>query len=228
MKSHMVFTDVDLESCLNDLFGAHHLEGRGTLSYEVEGSGSSIMGLAQALSGETTLTASNGALTGFNVEHSLRQLERSPLSVAGELRGGRTPFDRLRAKIKIAEGTANLDEFEIDGPAIRLALGGSASIPAREFNLQGTAGLIPAANTATAAPELPFVVRGSWDDFQVTPDPRSLINRSGAAIPLLNAVRDRKAREDAIRSTIERWTGGPVKPASPPADGQFEATEPRR
>jgi AsmA protein len=40
------------------------------------------------------------------------------------------------------------------------------------------------------------------------PDPEALIRRSGAAAPLLDAVRDRSAR-DAVRSAIERLTGAP-------------------
>jgi AsmA protein len=38
------------------------------------------------------------------------------------------------------------------------------------------------------------------------PDAEALIRRSGAAAPLLDAVRDRRAR-DAARSLIERLTG---------------------
>jgi AsmA protein len=49
------------------------------------------------------------------------------------------------------------------------------------------------------------------------PDPEALIRRSGAAAPLLNAVRERSAR-DAVRSAIERLTGtSPAAPAAEPA-----------
>jgi len=45
------------------------------------------------------------------------------------------------------------------------------------------------------------------------PDPEALIRRSGAAAPLLNAVRDRRARDEA-RTVIERLTGAPAVPAA--------------
>ena len=48
------------------------------------------------------------------------------------------------------------------------------------------------------------------------PDPEALIRRSGAAAPLLNAVRDQRAR-DAVRSVIERFMGGQA-PAIPAAE----------
>ena len=68
-----------------------------------------------------------------------------------------------------------------------------------------------------AAPfELPFIVQGSWNDPIMLPDPEALIQRSGAAAALLNAVRDRRAR-DAVRSAIERLTGGAPAGTAVPA-----------
>jgi AsmA protein len=56
------------------------------------------------------------------------------------------------------------------------------------------------------------------------PDPEALIQRSGAAAPLLNAVRERRAR-DAVRSTLERLTGGAAPGGAAPA--AEHATEPK-
>jgi AsmA protein len=203
VKAQMQFADVDLESCLNELLGIRNLEGKGNLYVALESSGDSVMGLTHALNGNATLTATHGALTGFNVEQLLRRLDSRPLSGTGSLRSGSTPFDTLTAGIKIVKGTATMEDVRIDGPAVRVGLGGSASIPSREVDLQGTASLIPAASDAKTGFDLPFVVRGPWDDFIIVPDPQSLIRRSGAAAPLLDAIRG-------------RLTGG----AAPAATGQ--------
>jgi AsmA protein len=56
------------------------------------------------------------------------------------------------------------------------------------------------------------VVQGPWDDPLIFPDPESLIKRSPASAPLLDAVKDRKTR-DAVRSVLERFSGGGQKPA---------------
>jgi AsmA protein len=50
----------------------------------------------------------------------------------------------------------------------------------------------------------------------IFPDPESLLRRSPASAPLLDAVKDRKTR-DAVRSVLERFTGGGAKPAVPDA-----------
>ena len=120
------------------------------------------------------------------------------------------------ATAKIAQGTARVEEMRLEGGAIRLALGGSASIPTRNLDLRGTATLVSGSAGAAPAFELPFVVQGSWDDPIMLPDAQSLISRSNAAAPLLDAVRDRKTR-DAVRSVIDRLNrdGAEAAPAQP-------------
>ncbi len=195
IKSQLLFAEVDLESCLGELFGIRKLEGKGNLSLSLEASGDSVMALTRTLAGSANLTARQGGIAGFNVEQLLKRLEQRPLSIGGDFRRGRTPFEKLDATAKIAQGTASLEDVRIEGGAIRLTLGGLASIPARELDLKGTATLVSATAGATPMFELPFVVQGPWDDPILLPDAQSLIRRSGAAAPLLEAVRDRKTRE---------------------------------
>ena len=221
LKSQLQFTEVDLENCLGQLFGLHRLEGKGNISFAVEGSGSSVLGVTQTLNGTASLIGQDGALLGLNVEQLLRRLERRPLSGGGEFRTGRTPFDKIAVALKINQGIVTVDDVKIEGSAVRLALAGSAAIPERDLDLKGTASLVAAGKSETAAFELPFIVQGPWDDPIMLPDPEALIRRSGAAAPLLNAVRDRSAR-DAARAVIERLTGAPS--AAPPA-GAIPANE---
>jgi AsmA protein len=174
------------------------------------------------LNGTATLTGTDGAIAGLNVEQLLRRLERRPLSGGGEFRSGRTPYDKITVALKIVQGTVTVEDVKIEGSAVRLALAGSASIPERELDLKGTAALVAASRPGVAAFELPFIVQGSWDDPMMLPDPEALIRRSGAAAPLLNAVRERSAR-DTVRSVIERLTGAPSGGAIPAAE---QATAP--
>jgi AsmA protein len=161
----------------------------------------------------------DGALAGLNVEQLLRRLERRPLSGGGEFRSGRTPYDKITVALKIAEGTVTVEDVTIEGAAVKLGLAGTASIPARELDLKGTASLVAPPKPGAAPFELPFIVQGSWDDPIMLPDPEALIRRSGAAAPLLNAIRERRDR-DSVRSAIERLTGG-----TPPA-GTIPTTDP--
>jgi AsmA protein len=206
-KSQLQFTDVDLQSCLGQLFGVHRLEGKGNISLDVEGTGDSVLAVTHTLNGTAGLTGQNGAIAGFDVEQLLLRLERRPLSGGGDFRTGRTPFDSIAVALRIAQGKVTIDTVKVDGPGVKLAMAGSASIPMRQLDLTGTAALVAAAKPGAVPFSLPFIVQGSWDDPIMLPDAEALIRRSGAAAPLLNAVRERNAR-DAARALVDRLTGG--------------------
>jgi AsmA protein len=221
-RAQLQFSNVDLEQCLGDMFGIRKLEGKGNLSFAIDSSGRSVYDLTKGLNGTAGLTSRKGAIAGFNVEQLLKRIERRPLSGGGEFRTGKTPYEMLTVNLKIVQGVANVEDVRMEGPSVGLALAGSASIPERELDLRGTASLlsISASGSNAAAPafELPFMVQGPWDDPIILPDPESRIQRSGAAQPILDAVRNRSPR-DPIRSAIERLTGtAPAEPAeAPPA-----------
>lgn len=225
VKSQLQFTDVELENCLGQLFGLRRLEGKGNISLAVEGTGESVLAVTRTLNGTAGLNGLNGALAGLNVEQLLRRLERRPLSGGGEFRSGKTPYDRITVALKIVKGTVTVEDMKVEGAAVRLALAGTASIPERELDLKGSAALTTTAKPGAMPFELPFIVQGSWDDPIMLPDPEALIRRSGAAAPLLNAVKERSAR-DAVRSAIERLTGGQPAAEATPAAEQAPASKP--
>jgi len=214
VKGQFQFTDVDLQSCASELFGISKLSGRGNLNVSLVASGSSPFGLAQSLDGTATLTGHDGAISGFNAEQLLKRLERRPLSGAGSFRSGSTPYDNLTISVKFSDGIATAEDVRVEGPAARLTLTGTASVPSREYDLKGIASLVSAPNSPPGF-QLPFVVQGPWEDPLIFPDPESLIRLSPASAPLLDAVKDRKTR-DAVRSVLERFTGGGAKPAAAP------------
>ncbi len=210
VKAQFQFLDVDLQACAGELFGINRLSGRGNLNVSVVASGSSPFGLMQSLDGTATLNGHDGAISGFNVEQLLKRLERRPLSGAGNFRSGSTPYNNLTVSVKFAEGIATTDDVKLENPSTRITLTGTASVPSREYDLKGTASLM--ANGASSF-DLPFVVQGPWDDPLIFPEADSLIKRSTVTAPLLDALKDRNTR-DAVRSVLERLTGG-QKAATP-------------
>ena len=206
VKAQFQFTDVDLQACASELFGINKLSGRGNLNVSLVASGSSPFGLAQSLDGTATLTGHDGAIAGFNVEQLLKRLERRPLSGGGNFRSGSTPYDNLTVAVKFNDGIATAEDIRVEGPA--------AQADADRHRIGAVARIRPEGRRQPDLGagggngfELPFVVQGPWDDPLVFPDPESLIRRSPASAPLLDAVKDRKTR-DAVKSVIERFTGG--------------------
>lgn len=214
VTSHLRFSDVDLANCLGQIFAVHKLEGRGTLTFDVSGSGDSVWALTRTLNGTASVDAHDGALAGIDVEQLLRRLDKRPLSGNGDFRTGRTPFNRLTLKVKINQGTVSVDDLHVDGPAVRIALGGQASVPTRDVDLQGTATLVSTGSDGEF--NLPFVVQGPWENPIILPDASSLIRRSPAAAPLLEAVKRHSAGE-AVRSVIDQLFAAPPAQSAAPA-----------
>jgi AsmA protein len=217
----MQFLDVDLADCLGQIFNMRKLEGRGDLALDVNASGDTVLAVTHALNGTATLNAQSGALDGLNVEQLLRRLERRPLSGNGGFRTGSTPFDQLVVNLKVDQGVVSVTDMHVDGPSVKLVVGGQASVPTRDLDLKGVATLV-SSNSGDEF-DLPFVVQGSWDDPMMLPDPESLIRRSGAAAPLLNSAKSYNASE-AVRSVIDQLLASPpaatpaVSPASAPVN----------
>jgi AsmA protein len=173
-SSEMQFSEVNLQRCLGQLFDVDQLSGSGSVGFSIASSGRSVKELAGNLNGTVHIAAVDGGLSGLNVEQAMRRLQRSPLSSSGDLRAGRTPFDRLDIGLSIAQGLATIDNVALEGPGVRLAVTGSTSIPEREFNLAGTANLISDTSDAATLFELPFTVKGQWTSPSIAPDTRAL------------------------------------------------------
>ncbi len=182
----------DAEKGFGDIADVRQLEGIGSLSLTVMGAGKSVNAIAHSITGSADVELQNGALNGINVEQVLRRLGRRPLSVLTELRGGRTLFDRFVTRLMIAQGIADFEQSQIESPAFRVTLAGRASIPKRSLDLHGTASLkrVDGAGDATSASyDLPFLIRGSWDDPSLLLDTATLIRRSHAAPTHLDAAK---------------------------------------
>ncbi|MET0278255.1 MAG: AsmA-like C-terminal region-containing protein, partial [Pseudorhodoplanes sp.] len=221
--SQINFEDVNLERCLGDLFGMNRIEGRGNLAITLEGTGNSVHAITSTLNGEASLASAKGAITGLNVEQLLRRLERRPLSGGNEFRSGRTPFESLTVQINVAKGQATVEEVTLKSPGVRLEIAGAASIPARDLDLKGIATLVSASSGDRKTFELPFVVQGPWDDPLMLPDAQILIQRSGAAAPLLEALRGRNERDAARPAAIPALPAARETEAAAPARAQEAA-----
>jgi AsmA protein len=194
LRAQLQFADVALDQALGMLMDIRRVEGQGNIGLTFDGSGTSVYDLARSLNGIMTLNSRKGAITGINIEQLLKRLERNPLSARGDFRGGKTPFDTLTVNLKVTNGMANVEDLRLEAPALRVSLTGFSSIPERDLDLKGTASLLT--TDPSAAFDLPFVVQGPWDNPIVWPDVQLLIRRSGAAAPLVDAVRQRLKREE--------------------------------
>lgn len=212
--------DFDLERGIGDIAGIRRLDGKGVLDLSLEGRGPHAEAIVRNVSGRIQLTASQGTLTGINVEQVLRRLERRPLSGAPDLAGGRTAFEKLALKLAVENGKANVEEAGIENSLVRVRFSGEASLVHRDLELRGHAMLVrPATGTAQPPFDMPFVVQGSWSRPYLLPDAAALIQRSGAAAPLIEATRKQQLERE--KQTVPAAANEPM-PATEPSEAASE------
>ena len=216
VRAQLQFSDVDLDQCLSELIGIRRIEGRGTLGFTFESTGASVYELTQALNGTANLAsrkARSQASTSSNCSSGWSAIRSL---VAADFRSGKTPYEALAVSLKVIQGTAHVEDLRVDAPGVRLTLAGSASIPSRDLDLRGTASLVTGgARDGAQGFELPFLVQGPWDDPLIWPDAQALIKRSGAAAPLLDAVRNRLNAGNSAAPPAEAPAAAPSGPSPP-------------
>ena len=67
---------------------------------------------------------------------------------------GSTPYDELTIAVKFSDGIATAEDVRVEGPAARLTMTGTASVPSREYDLKGMANLVapPVPRPASSCP----------------------------------------------------------------------------
>ncbi len=179
IRSQLSAERVDLGAFSADVFETRSLTGTGTLQHQIETSGRTVGELVTNAVGRMAFTARNGDFIGTNLNDAMRRIERQPLAVARDWRGGRTSFEQLTLNGTIAGGTLEISDGQAAGAAFRLALDGRILLAERIYRLSGTV------QSTSGAHSIPFDVSGPLAEPVVAVNTRALLERSGAAAPLL-------------------------------------------
>ncbi len=159
------------------------LDGVVALSSE----GETIAAAAGALRGEANFQLGQGDFSGLDLELALRRLEKRPLSIASDVRNGRTGFDAASIDLKVENGVAGADARG-RGPGVEFSVTGAVDIAGRSLDLKLLAKQATPASPGETEPRLSMEIAGPWNEPRLTLDARGLISRSPAAAPLLRGL----------------------------------------
>ncbi len=174
---------------MNDLFLSQRLSGALAGDFDIASAGDTWGRILRGLRGAAHVTLRDGEVSGIDFEQALRRLEKRPLAMASEIRGGRTALSQANLDIAFDNGIATLQRGDATGPGVKLNVAGSVDVPGRSLDLKlvaGQAGI--EASESSTAPQLSLDLRGDWDQPVRSFDARSLIRRSPAAEPLLRSL----------------------------------------
>lgn len=123
---------VDIRALMKDAIDKEPLEGRGSLSLDVNTRGANADALKRALAGQAVLELRDGAVRGVNVGKMLRDakavLKSGQAASSTASATEKTDFSELTASFRIAGGVARNDDLAMKSPLLRLGGAGDIDI----------------------------------------------------------------------------------------------------
>jgi len=124
-------TGINVGPLLKDAANFEMLEGKGNVSLDVSGQGSTVSALKQALKGNAAIKLTDGAIKGINIAGSIRDAKAKLGALKGEKTQAasqteKTDFSELTATFNIKNGVAHNSDLAGKSPLLRL--GGEGDI----------------------------------------------------------------------------------------------------
>jgi len=192
---------------LHDAARIDTLEGKGTVSADVQTHGASMDALKKALNGRASVNLADGALNGIDIGAAIRaartnidQIRRRPVHQSNDM-AQKTDFTELKATFAIRNGVAHNDDLSLKSPLLRLGGAGDIDIGNDSLNyvLQATLVASATGQGGRAASDLtgvtiPVKLTGAMDA------PHWSVDFAGLATGL--------ARQKLQEELLKRATGG--------------------
>jgi len=223
----------DAYSFLKDAADFQRLEGKGTISMDVSGSGASQRAIVSALNGDANLEFTNGAIRGVNVAQMIRNLGTG---IVQGWQGGtqeKTDFASFGASFKVAKGNATTKDLHLIGPLVRMTGSGTVNLPAKSVNFKVDPQLVASLKGQGGEKDLsglgvPVMIVGPWDNPKFYPDIKGILENPQAAIQQFKqfgkdagtlpgvdkanafkgVIKDGKVNKDALMEGIGGLLGG--------------------
>ena len=129
---------VTLGPLLKDALNNDLLEGRGSVTLDVQTGGATVSAMKKALSGNASLALRDSSLKGVNLGELLRKARSlrgsNPPVEQGATPAERTDFTELGASFVIRNGVAHNDDLSAKSPLLRLAGSGDVDIGANSID----------------------------------------------------------------------------------------------
>ncbi len=239
----LTLTKFDARSLLMDAAGFQRLEGRGTISLDLNANGASQRAIVSALGGKANLEFTDGAIRGVNIAQMMRNLGTG---IVDGWQGGdneKTDFASLGASFTVAKGNATTKDLHLVGPLVRMSGAGTVNLPAKQLNFRVDPQLVASLEGQGGKKDLaglgvPVMIVGPWSKPKIYPDIKGILENPAAAyerfkqfgdgvakIPglekidktgaLQNAIKDGKVNKDALIEGLGGLLGGAQPKAAP-------------
>jgi AsmA protein len=196
---------------MKDLAEFDWVEGRGNLALAITGQGRTEREIVETLGGKAEFKVADGAVLGWDVTQSLRELRQGKLPDLDRNPARKTAFQELSGTLAIANGVATNRDLKLTGQPVTLSGAGTIALPDRAVdytvrpklaaNHGGGSGI---ANDLMNV-EIPVHIRGPWTKPSYSADVNSVLKDPRTAEKLQQL--GRQVREGNVDEAIKGVLG---------------------
>ncbi len=183
---------IDIRALMKDAIDKEPLEGRGSLSLDVNTRGANADALKRALAGQAALELRDGAVRGVNVGKMLRDakavLKSGQVGSATASTTEKTDFSELTASFRIAGGVARNDDLAMKSPLLRLGGAGDIDIGNSRIDYLAKVSIVDTAQGQEGKElaelrgiTIPIRLRGSFDKLSYSLEVGDLLKDAAKA-----------------------------------------------
>ncbi len=171
---------------LLDAADLRKIEGRATIGFNLNASGSSQMAFMQTLRGTADVNFRDGALLGINIGRILRSVKRGKTS--GFAKGGKTKYKKITAKFRFRKGVGRNKKLRMSGGEVRISGGGRVAMANRTLSYRVHPSLVGRGGISVLGINVPIIIAGPWDNPQIYPDLPGFLDTPQIALKGLTTV----------------------------------------
>ncbi len=143
-------TGISIGPLLKDAVDKDMLEGRGSVTLNISGQGTTVSAIKKALNGSASLNLADGALKGINIGAAMRNASAKLGSLRGESTQAsnaaeKTDFSELKASFVIKNGIAHNSDLSMKSPLLRMGGEGDINIGTDSMDYLAKATLVATA-----------------------------------------------------------------------------------
>ena len=178
---------------LRDAANFQSIEGKGTITLDLNATGASQSAIVSALGGSAKLEFADGAVRGVNIAKMLRNLGTGIIEgwQGGETE--KTDFASLGGNFKVAQGKATTNDLHLVGPLVRMTGAGTVDLPVKRLNLRVDPRLVASLEGQGGKQDLaglgvPVMISGPWGTPKIYPDIKGILENPTAAYEQLRQL----------------------------------------
>ena len=198
-------------------------EGKVNFDTDLKTSGQTEYQYISNLFGNARLTATNGKISGFDLQKilnslkNIKNLDSFLKNLDSSFSGGETSFNELEIDTNIKDGIANITKCNLDVPSVNMAAIGNVNLPKYTIDVNSTINI-----DIKSMPPLKAHIYGTLDNPQHKLDTKALQEHliKNVLTNVIDNIRKNKKPEDILKGIIGGGTENDKNLSPEPASSQ--------